>query len=137
VWETTAEFGSLTATPKALTLCLWTTLCVPATNPSLYPCSSHSHPTPALQVQTGGTLINCAECVKKAGAVAVSCFVTHAVFPNQSWKKFVTGTGPFETFFITDSIPQVSKELASQPPFQVISLAPLLRDSIFESIYQS
>lgn len=88
-------------------------------------------------MQTGGTLINCAECVKKAGAVAVSCFVTHAVFPNQSWKKFVAGTGPFETFFITDSIPQVSAELASQAPFEVISLAPLLSQSVFDSIYQS
>jgi hypothetical protein len=110
---------------------------VRATNPPLPPCSTHSLPTPAWQVQTGGTLINCAECVRKAGAVAVSCFVTHAVFPNQSWKKFVAGTGPFETFFITDSIPQVSAELSLHPPFEVISLAPLLRDSIFESIYQS
>lgn len=93
--------------------------------------------TSFVQVQTGGTLINCAECVKKAGAVAVSCFVTHAVFPKQSWKKFVTGAGPFETFFITDSIPQVSAELASQAPFEVISLAPLLRDSIYDSIYQA
>ncbi len=87
-------------------------------------------------VQTGGTLINCAECMKKAGAVAVSCFATHAVFPNESWKKFVGGKGPFDTFFITDSIPQVSRLLASQPPFEVISLAPLLSESIFESISQ-
>jgi len=87
-------------------------------------------------VQTGGTLINCAECVMKAGAVAVSCFVTHAVFPNESWKKFVAGKGPFETFFITDSIPQVSRLLASHAPFEVISLAPLLCDSIWDSISQ-
>ena len=93
--------------------------------------------TPLAQVQTGGTLINCAECVKTHGAVAVSCFVTHAVFPKQSWKKFVAGAGPFETFFITDSIPQVSSELRSMAPFEVISLAPLLRDSIYDSIYQA
>jgi phosphoribosylpyrophosphate synthetase len=93
--------------------------------------------TPLVQVQTGGTLISCAECVKKSGAVAVSCFVTHAVFPKQSWKKFVTGTGPFETFFITDSIPQVSSELHSTAPFEVIGLAPLLCDSIYDSIYQA
>jgi phosphoribosylpyrophosphate synthetase len=121
--------------PKARTLFSWMTSYATAT---LTP-----HTAPALpplyctQVQTGGTLINCAECVKKQGAVAVSCFVTHAVFPHQSWKKFVAGKGPFETFFITDSIPQVSGELSSQPPFEVISLAPLLGQSVFDSIYQS
>jgi phosphoribosylpyrophosphate synthetase len=81
--------------------------------------------------------MNCAECVKKAGATAVSCFVTHAVFPNESWKKFVAGKGPFETFFITDSVPQVSAKLASQEPFEIINLAPLFRDCIFDSINHS
>ena len=39
-------------------------------------------------VQTGGTLYKCGLALKEAGALDVSAFVAHAVFPNMSWKKF-------------------------------------------------
>ena len=39
-----------------------------------------------LAAQTGGTLIECAKALKAAGAAKVSCFVTHGVFPRESWR---------------------------------------------------
>jgi len=38
-------------------------------------------------VKTGGTLIECKNVLLKRGATRVSAFVTHAVFPDESWKK--------------------------------------------------
>jgi phosphoribosylpyrophosphate synthetase len=42
-------------------------------------------------VQSGGTLIECAAALRKAGATKVSAYVTHAIFPNESYKKFIDG----------------------------------------------
>ncbi|XP_065198804.1 uncharacterized protein LOC135830484 isoform X2 [Sycon ciliatum] len=39
-------------------------------------------------VMTGGTLMECAKALKARGANTISAFVTHAVFPNQSWRRF-------------------------------------------------
>jgi len=80
-------------------------------------------------VQTGGTLIECAKALKAAGATTASCFVTHGVFPNQSWKRFV-GTAekptPFHKVWITDSIPTSAAAVEGQEPFEVLSIAPLI-----------
>ena len=46
--------------------------------------------------------------IKKAGALSVSAFVTHAVFPS-GWDRFSKANGsPFDTFFITNSNPTVT-----------------------------
>ena len=47
-----------------------------------FPCSARD-----LQ---GGTLLECAKALLEAGAKYVSAYVTHAVFPCESWRKFVT-----------------------------------------------
>ena len=64
-----------------------------------------------------------------AGATTASCFVTHGVFPNQSWKRFV-GTAekptPFYKVWITDSIPTSAAAVEGQEPFEVLSIAPLI-----------
>ncbi|XP_065322432.1 uncharacterized protein LOC135929673 isoform X2 [Gordionus sp. m RMFG-2023] len=39
-------------------------------------------------VMTGGTLLECAKLLISNGAKDVSAYVTHAVFPNESWKLF-------------------------------------------------
>jgi phosphoribosylpyrophosphate synthetase len=39
-------------------------------------------------VQTGGTLLECAKALRAAGAASVSAYVTHAVFPAGSWRRF-------------------------------------------------
>jgi phosphoribosylpyrophosphate synthetase len=83
-------------------------------------------------VQTGGTLYECGIALKKAGAKTVSAFVAHAVFPNESYKKFCfTGERAcFEKFFVTNSIPTVVQKLPTQDVFEVLDL----RDKIIEDL---
>jgi phosphoribosylpyrophosphate synthetase len=81
-------------------------------------------------IQTGGTLIESAKALIAAGATSVSAYVTHAVFPNDSWHRFLPSSSPdvvFSKFYITDSIPHAAK-IAQNPPFQLISLAPAIAD---------
>lgn len=80
---------------------------------------------------TGGTVIACKDALMKEGAAKVSVFVTHGVFPQESWKKFEKAG--FEKIFITDSIPETVECFqqhkathGASSPFEVISLAPLL-----------
>jgi len=77
-------------------------------------------------VMTGGTLLECAKVVQKNGAKSVRAFVTHAVFPNESWKKFI-GKSLFDKFYITDSIPHAI-EIGKHEPFQVLSIGGVLAD---------
>ncbi|KAK3233153.1 hypothetical protein CYMTET_56533 [Cymbomonas tetramitiformis] len=42
-------------------------------------------------VQSGGTLFECGKALMEQGANSVAAFVAHAVFPNDSWKRFITG----------------------------------------------
>ncbi|KAJ0590283.1 putative ribose-phosphate diphosphokinase [Helianthus annuus] len=44
-------------------------------------------------VQSGDTLIECQKVLAAHGATKVSAYVTHAVFPKKSWKKFVHKNG--------------------------------------------
>jgi phosphoribosylpyrophosphate synthetase len=60
------------------------------------------------------------------GAAAVSAYVTHGVFPNESHKRFssISGTpDSFEHFWITDSCPQTVIAVRGIAPFEIISLA--------------
>lgn len=80
-------------------------------------------------VKSGGTLMECAAALVKRGAAKVSCYCTHAVFPNQSYDKFLHKSEPairFEKFWISDSIPTVADVLRDQAPFEVLSIAPLI-----------
>jgi len=75
--------------------------------------------------KTGGTLIECQQALLKRGASAVSAYVTHAVFPEESWRKFTNPKlAPFKKVYITDSCPESASILDGKPPFEVISLAP-------------
>lgn len=83
-------------------------------------------------VRSGGTLIACAHALRAEGAVTVNVFVTHAQFPNESWKKFTgaaaTTTGINE-FITTNTIPKVSSVLADYPEtFKVLDVMPLVHD---------
>lgn len=80
---------------------------------------------------TGGTVIACREALIQGGASQVSVFVTHGLFPQESWRKFEKSG--FEKIFITDSIPETVEifqkhraEHGSSSPFEVISIAPAL-----------
>jgi phosphoribosylpyrophosphate synthetase len=64
-------------------------------------------------VQTGGTLYETGKVLKEAGASSVSAFVAHAVFPNQSWKRFAKGgdRAVFDRFYVTNSVSTVTDQL--------------------------
>jgi ribose-phosphate pyrophosphokinase len=80
-------------------------------------------------VQTGGTLYETGKVLKEAGAASVSAFVTHAVFPNDSWKRFNVGgdRACFDKFWVTNSIPTVTGELPVEDGiFEVLDLMELI-----------
>jgi phosphoribosylpyrophosphate synthetase len=62
------------------------------------------------------------------GALHVSAYVTHGVFPNESWKRFQPEgpNGPvdgFSYFWISDSCPNTVEAVTDLAPFEVLSLA--------------
>jgi len=80
-------------------------------------------------VQTGGTLFESGKVLLDAGALSVSAFVTHAVFPNQSWERFNKGgdRACFEKFWVTNSIPTVTKDLPTDDGvFEILPLMDLI-----------
>lgn len=80
-------------------------------------------------VQTGGTLYECGKKLSEAGAASVSAYVTHAVFPRESYKRFNLGgdRACFEKFWVTNSIPTVTKNLpVGDGVFEVLDLMDLI-----------
>jgi len=78
-------------------------------------------------VRTGGTLVEAAKAIKAQGALSVSVFCVHAVFPQQSWKQFAKGGKAHDTFhhfYITNSCPHVVAELPKEDVFVVLDLLP-------------
>lgn len=77
-------------------------------------------------VQSGGTLLECGKKLMEEGSSSVSAFVVHAVFPQQSWKRFAKGgdRAIFKHFFTTDSNPSVTAQLPADDVFQVMPLLP-------------
>lgn len=76
-------------------------------------------------INTGGTVQRCIACMKSAKASKVSVFVTHAVFPKNSWRRFDKSSENEhvpDSFWITDSLPHAA-EIAKHDPFQLVSLS--------------
>ena len=92
-------------------------------------------------VQSGGTMQECAKELLRNGAQCVSAYVTHAIFPNQSYRKFFISGDPaaaaanpsvLKHFWVTDSNPKVADLLRDQPPFEVLTIAQNVRDIILD-----
>lgn len=81
-------------------------------------------------VRSGGTLIECAKVLRKAGATGVSVFVPHACFPGAAYQRFIDGDGAslVDTFVITDSVQATaaSFEVGNSRKFQVMHIAQFL-----------
>ena len=80
-------------------------------------------------VQTGGTLYESGKVLKEAGAASVNAFVSHAVFPKESWKRFNVGgdRACFDKFWVTNSIPTVTDMLpVTDGIFEVLDLMNLI-----------
>ncbi len=79
-------------------------------------------------VQSGGTLIECQKLLATQGAKHVSAYVTHGVFPKESWRRFKHDPSEgakdgFKNFWLTDSCPQTAKAVEGKAPFRLLSLA--------------
>ncbi|KAI7735162.1 hypothetical protein M8C21_025139 [Ambrosia artemisiifolia] len=86
-------------------------------------------------VQSGGTLIECQKVLAAHGATKVSAYVTHAVFPKNSWEKFIHKNGEnsnkaFAYFWTTDSCAPTVKSIENKAPFEVLSLAGSIADAL-------
>ena len=83
-------------------------------------------------VQTGGTLYECGVALLAAGATNVNAYVAHGVFPGESWKRFMKAgdRGCFDKFFLTDSIPSVTKMLPKNDVFEVLELQQKIVDDL-------
>jgi phosphoribosylpyrophosphate synthetase len=80
-------------------------------------------------VQTGGTLYETGKVLKEAGAASVNAFVSHAVFPKESWKLFNKGgdRACFDKFWVTNSIPTVTDKLPVEDGvFEILDLMDLI-----------
>jgi len=79
-------------------------------------------------VQTGGTLHECRLALQQVGAKAVSAYVTHSVFPNKGYMKFMNGGSyyGFHKFYTTNTITEISNQLQNQHPFVVLPIQDLL-----------
>ncbi|OEU16954.1 phosphoribosyl pyrophosphokinase [Fragilariopsis cylindrus CCMP1102] len=84
-------------------------------------------------VQTGGTLYETGKVLLDAGASSVNAFVTHGVFPNDSWERFNKGgdRACFDKFWVTNSIPTVTDKLPEKDGiFEVLDLLDLIVDDL-------
>ena len=85
-------------------------------------------------VQSGSTLEECRKALSSIGYTKVSAYVTHPVFPNRGYIKFLTSKGgKFHKFYTTNSIPEVSDILVGKSPFEVLNL----KDEILFSLNKS
>jgi len=69
---------------------------------------------------SGGTLLECRRALRDNGAQSVSAYVTHGVFPQEAWRRFLDAG--FDHFWVTDSVPRQAAKLEGQAPFEVLSL---------------
>jgi phosphoribosylpyrophosphate synthetase len=84
-------------------------------------------------IQTGGTIYECGKVLREAGAASVNVFVSHAVFPQESWRRFTKGgdRACFGKFWVTNSIPTVTDGLpVDDGIFEVLDLLDLMINDI-------
>lgn len=76
-------------------------------------------------VQSGSTLLECAKMLHETMKdCTVHAFVTHAIFPDRSYRRFMKDDCPIDRFVCTDSNPAVTDILERIPKFKVLSLIP-------------
>jgi len=85
-------------------------------------------------VMTGGTLLECKKVLFARGASKVSAYVTHGVFPQASWTKFIEAD--FSFFWMTDSCPRTVEAIQTKVPFEVLSLSGSISEIILKT-YQA
>jgi ribose-phosphate pyrophosphokinase len=80
-------------------------------------------------LDTGGTLCNAAEALKKDhNAKSIHCFITHGVLSNNAVVKL--NNSCIETVNLTNSITSVYEKTQNQPKFEIYDLFDLIVQSI-------
>jgi len=84
-------------------------------------------------IQTGGTMYECAVKLGES-AKSVTAFVVHAVFPKDSFRRFLRGNdrSVFARFWLTNSNPAVCEQIPSRDVFEVLDLAPQIARDLVE-----
>jgi len=78
-------------------------------------------------IDSGGTIINAVEALKKAVAIDVYVFITHAVLSGEAAKKIKKSK--IKKLIITDTIDNSAK-IKNNSKIEVISIAPLMAEAI-------
>jgi ribose-phosphate pyrophosphokinase len=78
-------------------------------------------------VDSGGTLVNAAEALLKAGAKEVSAYITHGVLSNGAAERIATSK--LKELVITDSIEETDL-IKSAPNIRRLTIAPLIGEAI-------
>ena len=78
-------------------------------------------------VDSGGTLVNAAEALKKQGANSVSAYITHGVLSGGAVARIENSI--LQELVITDSI-QVTEEVKKARNIRIVSVAPLLAEAV-------
>tara|TARA_B110000259_G_scaffold109518_1_gene125272 strand:+ start:166 stop:1098 length:933 start_codon:yes stop_codon:yes gene_type:complete len=78
-------------------------------------------------IDSGGTIINAVEALKKAGAIDVYVFITHAVLSGEAAEKIKKSK--IKKLIITDTIDN-SLKIKNNSKIEVISIAPLMAEAI-------
>lgn len=79
-------------------------------------------------IQSGGTLVKAAEYLRSLGAVSVSGYASHGVFPGDSHKKLVAS---LDRLYVTDSIPENISRAKEIQNMKIISLRSDIERLIF------
>ena len=78
-------------------------------------------------IDSGGTIVNAVEALKKAGAIDVYVFITHAVLSGEAAEKIKNSK--IKKLIITDTIDN-SFKIKNNSKIEVISIAPLMAEAI-------
>ena len=78
-------------------------------------------------IDSGGTIVNAVEALKKAGAIDVYVFITHAVLSGDAAEKIKRSK--IKKLIITDTIDN-SFKIKNNSKIEVISIAPLMAEAI-------
>ena len=78
-------------------------------------------------IDSGGTIVNAVAALKKAGAIDVYVFITHAVLSGEAAEKIKRSK--IKKLIITDTIDNTAK-IKNNSKFEVISIAPLMAEAI-------
>jgi ribose-phosphate pyrophosphokinase len=78
-------------------------------------------------IDSGGTIINAVDALKKAGAIDVYVFITHAVLSGEAAEKIKKSK--IKKLIITDTIDN-SLKVKNNSKIEVISIAPLMAEAI-------